>query len=307
MVAAALVAAGAAALASVAANAATGSPVTWWPSWLPSMDHHYLRWLPVSTVTAAGSPLFGWWAQRRYEQGLVELVPAAQRPEPWVEDRPGEVRQIVRAVRRRRRPGTVDITTSVQGAGGFGKTTAAKLVCADRRVLRRFDGRVYSVTLGRDARRDALVKKVNDLVKRIDPARAQAFTDWRQAAEHLAAVLTQGPRRLIVLDDVWFDDQLAAFPVAGRPRLTRRGGWSLAVCTPGFVTGLPGRRAGAARRGARLAVVGPAQVRGRHVGGLASARGGIRGAGVAPPFGAAYQQYHAQVPRWLPHLGKRVR
>jgi NB-ARC domain len=38
----------------------------------------------------------------------------------------------------------------------------------------------------------------------------------RQAAEHLAAVLAEGPRRLVILDDVWFDDQLAAFPVAGR-------------------------------------------------------------------------------------------
>src|SRR6266511_3777216 len=241
MVAAALVAAGAAALASVAANAATGSPVTWWPSWLPSMDHHYLRWLAVSTVTAAGSPLFGWWAQRRYEQGLVELVPAAQRPEPWVEGRPGEVRQIVRAVRRRRGPGMVDITKSVQGAGGFGKTTAAKLVCADRRVLRRFDGRVYWVTLGRDARRDALVKKVNDLVKRIDPARAQAFTDWRQAAEHLAAVLTQGPRRLIVLDDVGFADQGRGTPAPFDPprrlvtgclytRVRNRSAWAPCWC-----------------------------------------------------------------------------
>jgi WD40 repeat protein len=65
-------------------------------------------------------------------------------------------------------------------------------------------------------RRGALIEKVNDLVKRIDAGRAQPFTDVRQAAEHLAAVLAEGPRRLVVLDDVWFDDQLAAFPVAGR-------------------------------------------------------------------------------------------
>src|SRR5262249_25707961 len=42
------------------------------------------------------------------------------------------------------------------------------------------------------------------------------FTDTRQAAEHLAAVLAAGPRRLVVLDDVWSEEQLAAFPVGGR-------------------------------------------------------------------------------------------
>ena len=32
------------------------------------------------------------------------------------------------------RPGTVGITTGLYGAGGFGKTTLARMVCADRRV-----------------------------------------------------------------------------------------------------------------------------------------------------------------------------
>ena len=42
------------------------------------------------------------------------------------------------------------------------------------------------------------------------------FTDARQAADHLVAILVKGPRRLLILDDVWTDEQLAAFPVAGR-------------------------------------------------------------------------------------------
>ncbi|MDG4834203.1 NB-ARC domain-containing protein [Solwaraspora sp. WMMD1047] len=145
----------------------------------------------------------------------MRLVPVAQRPESWVVDRPVEVDQIVAAVRRSG-GGTVGITTAVHGAGGFGKTTVAKLVRADRRVLRRFRGRVYWVTLGRDVRKGALVTKVNDLVRQVSPGSAEPFTDVRQAAEHLAAVLALGPRRLVVLDDVWFEDQLAAFPVAGR-------------------------------------------------------------------------------------------
>jgi ABC-type molybdenum transport system ATPase subunit/photorepair protein PhrA len=39
--------------------------------------------------------------------------------------------------------GTVGITTSLYGAGGFGKTTLAQMVCADRR----FRGRVHWVAV----------------------------------------------------------------------------------------------------------------------------------------------------------------
>jgi WD40 repeat protein len=198
-------------LTGVVVNAATGSPV----NWLPSMNEHPLRWLAATIPVTVVSGLFGLWAQRRYDRTLAEVVPVAQRPESWVVDRPEKVREIARALCRRRSGSTIAVTTAVHGAGGFGKSTVARIVWADKRVLRRFDGRVFWVTLGRDVRRGALVEKINDLVKRIDPTKAQPITDVRQAADHLAAVLAEGPRRLLVLDDVWFEDQLAAFPVAG--------------------------------------------------------------------------------------------
>jgi WD40 repeat protein len=207
---AAVVGAAAAALASVAGNASTGSEV----AWLPSMNRHYLLWLVGSVLAVAAAALFGTWTQRRYDRGLRELVPAVQRLETWMVDRPAEIGVIVRELRRGW--STVGVTTAVYGAGGFGKSTVARMVRADRRVLRRFGGRVYWVTLGRDSRRGALTEKVNDLVRQIDPAQAQPFTDVRQAADHLAKVLAAGPRRLVIVDDVWFEDQLAAFPVAGR-------------------------------------------------------------------------------------------
>ncbi|HTJ34039.1 MAG TPA: NB-ARC domain-containing protein [Dactylosporangium sp.] len=212
LVVSAVIGAAAAALASIAANAATGSEVPWFPS----MQRYALWWLALSACAVAGSAVLAWWVQRRYEQGVLALVPVAQRPESWMVDRPAEVARIVAALRRRRGAATVGITTALHGAGGFGKTTVARLVRSDPRVLRRFAGRVYWVTLGRDVRREALLEKINDLVRQVDPARAYPFADVRQAAEHLAAVLADGPRRLVILDDVWFDDQLAAFPVAGR-------------------------------------------------------------------------------------------
>ena len=165
-------------------------------------------------AAVAVASLLVWAAQRWYERGLSVLVPAVQRPEPWVVDRPAEVDQIVAALRRS--AGTVGVTTAVHGAGGFGKTTVAKMVRANRRVLRRFRGRVYWVTLGRDVGKQALAGLVNGLIGQVEPGREVTSTDARQVAEQLAAVLAAGPRRLLVLDDVWSEEQLAAFPVAGR-------------------------------------------------------------------------------------------
>ena len=204
-------AAAAATVLAVAVNVATGGTARWFPA----VERHPLRWTAGATAAVALAGLLVWAAQRWYDRTLKDLIPARQLPEPWVVDRPAEVNQVVRAVRRSR-GGTVGITTAVQGAGGFGKTTVAKLVRADRRVLRRFRGRVYWVTVGRDAGKETLPGLVNDLIAQLDPERAITFTSSQQASEHLAAVLAKGPRRLLILDDVWTGQQLAAFPAAGR-------------------------------------------------------------------------------------------
>jgi WD40 repeat protein len=180
------------------------------------VERYPLWWTAGATAGVAGAGLLVWWAQRRYDQGLAELIPAVQRPESWVVDRPVQVNQIIAALRSKR-GGTVGVTTAVQGAGGFGKTTIAKMVRADRRVLRRFQGRVYWVTVGRDADARVLAGVVHSLVSRIDPGRPVMFTDARQASEHLAALLAWGAqRRLLILDDVWTDEQLAVFPQVAR-------------------------------------------------------------------------------------------
>ena len=207
---AAALAAAAATVLAVVVNVATGGTA----AWFPAVGRHPLWWTAGATGAVAVAALLVWSSQRWYERGLAALIPAVQRPEPWVVDRPAEVGQIVAALRRR--GGTVGITTAVQGAGGFGKTTVAKIVRADRRVLRRYGRRVYWVTVGRDAGTQALTGLVNGLIAQLDPGRAVTFTDARQAGEYLAALLARGPRRLLVLDDVWSEEQLAAFPAGGR-------------------------------------------------------------------------------------------
>lgn len=206
-----VLAAAAATVLAVVVNVATGGTA----NWFPAAGQHPLWWTVGATAAVAVASLLVWGTQRRYERGLQALAPAVQRPEPWVVDRPGEVDQIVAALQRRA-GGTVGITTAVHGAGGFGKTTVAKLVRADRRVLRRYRGRIYWGTLGRDARKQALTGLVNGLIAQVDPGRAVAFTDARQAGEHLGALLASGPRRLLVLDDVWSEEQVAVFPAGGK-------------------------------------------------------------------------------------------
>ena len=229
---------------AVVVNVATGSQAGWFP-WYPAVEQYPLWWTAGTTAVAAVASALVWGAQRWYDRGLSALVPAVQRPEEWVVDRPGEVGQVVAALRRRG-GGTVGITTAVHGAGGFGKTTVAKMVRADRRVLRRFGGRVYWVTLGRDAGRDGLAGLVNGLVGQVNPGRAVTFTDARQAGDHLAAILARGPRRLLVLDDVWSQEQLAVFPVAGRcSRLvtTRNPSLAAGAVVPVRVDQMSGRQA----------------------------------------------------------------
>ena len=96
-----------------------------------------------------------------------------------------------------------DITTGVHGAGGFGKTVVADLVRANRRVRRRFGGRVYEVTIGRDVRgRAAIAAKVAQATRFITRD-VTAFDDPETAGAHLGRLLEARPRTLLVLDDVW--------------------------------------------------------------------------------------------------------
>ena len=144
----------------------------------------------------------------------VLLPPELQVPK-WVIDRPAEMASVVAAVIGGQE-GVVGITTGLYGAGGFGKTTLAQMVCADRRVRRWFGGRVYLITVGRDVRGAAAVTaKVNDVIKLLSGEDA-TFTDPELAGRRLGSLLDSGPRRLLVLDDVWEAEQLAPFAEGGR-------------------------------------------------------------------------------------------
>ena len=75
---------------------------------------------------------------------------------------------------------------------------------------------MYLVTVGRDVRGAAGISaKVNDVIKLVT-AEAATFTDPQLAGQQLGALLDAGPRRLLVLDDVWEPEQLAPFAEGGK-------------------------------------------------------------------------------------------
>ncbi len=168
------------------------------------------RWAALAGTVAAAAAV---WALTPRPSTVP--LPAKLEVPDWAVDRPAELSVIVKALVGGR-AGTVGITTGLYGAGGFGKTTLAQMVCADRHVRRRFGGRVYLVTVGRDVRgAAAIAAKVNDVIKLVAGQDA-TFTDPQLAGRQLGALLDAGPRRLLVLDDVWVPEQLAPLAEGGK-------------------------------------------------------------------------------------------
>lgn len=153
----------------------------------------------------------------------IQEVPTAGRDDPppppapvvpgWFVDR-SQVQETVMAVCRGGR--AVEITTSLWGAGGFGKTTLATAVCANKRVQRHFRSRVYTLTIGRDVRsRAAIAAKVAEATRFITHD-TDVFEDPELAGAHLGRLLDERPRTLLLLDDVWEEEQLRPFLSGGK-------------------------------------------------------------------------------------------
>ncbi|WP_327397010.1 NB-ARC domain-containing protein [Streptomyces phaeochromogenes] len=197
---------------ALAGNAATAT--SRWPWLLDELRQH--PWWSVGVfgplaVVAGGIAA---WLQLRPPVVLNDPPPPPPVAVPdWFVDR-GQTRTTVSAVCGGGH--AVGITTSLWGAGGFGKTTLATAVCAGRRVRRRFRSRIYPVTIGRDVRgRAAVAAKVVEVTRFITGDTTE-FDDPALAGAHLGRLLDKRPRTLLVLDDVWEAEQLDPFLTGGR-------------------------------------------------------------------------------------------
>ncbi|WDF42463.1 NB-ARC domain-containing protein [Streptomyces sp. T12] len=201
-----------AALAALAGNAASSQER--WPGVLDVLRGHPWPSLLALTFLGVLAAVALFRAQDRPAAGADDPPPPPPAQVPgWVIDRAESDRAVAEVCGTRR--GAVGITTALEGAGGFGKTTLAGVVCAAPRVRRRFRGRVYLITLGREVRgRAAIAAKVAEVTEFIT-GDTRTFTDPQAAGAHLGRLLDQRRRTLLVLDDVWTPEQLAPFLIGG--------------------------------------------------------------------------------------------
>jgi len=127
--------------------------------------------------------------------------------------RPAEFEPLIHLLldreREQRKP--VAITTALRGAGGFGKTTLARAVCHDERILEVFDDGVLWVTLGEKV--DNLVGKVAELTTMLS-GEPTTFTSKEAAGTKLRELLADRDI-LMVIDDVWDAAHLEPFLQGG--------------------------------------------------------------------------------------------
>jgi WD40 repeat protein len=111
--------------------------------------------------------------------------------------------------------GPVGLATSVEGGGGFGKTTLAIQVCHRPEIGDRFPGGVLWATVGQDRRDSQLVDMLDQLCVVLG-GRPAPGSDPVVAGARLGQLLDGRPPTLLVVDDVWRPDQLEPFLVGGR-------------------------------------------------------------------------------------------
>ncbi|MFC8927510.1 NB-ARC domain-containing protein [Streptomyces albidoflavus] len=198
--------------ASLAGNAATEAAR--WPGVLDVLRRH--PWASLAVMLVLTGALLAFDRRREAASARPAAPPSVVPPPPsWLVDRE-ETERAVEAVLAGN-AGTVGLTTGLQGAGGFGKTTLAKAVCADERVRRRFSTVVF-VTLGGDLRGGPrIAAKAAEVVRLVTGEEALFHEDPALAGAQLGRALDGvGGRLLLVLDDVWSEAQLAPFLVGGR-------------------------------------------------------------------------------------------
>ncbi|NYI07570.1 NB-ARC domain-containing protein [Allostreptomyces psammosilenae] len=206
------VAAALAVLLGAAVNAATGAER--WPGPLDVVrERPWWSVAAIGSLTVLGAVAAAWIQERAPADGGDPPPPPPPVVPGWFVDR-AQAREVVAAVCRDGQ--AVGITTSLYGAGGFGKTTLATAVAAHRRVRRHFRSRVYTVTIGRDVRGPAAVAAKVAEATRFITGDTTEFDDPELAGAHLGRLLDQRPRTLLVLDDVWETEQLAPFLHGGR-------------------------------------------------------------------------------------------
>jgi WD40 repeat protein len=125
--------------------------------------------------------------------------------------RPKEFEAMLSALLDANHANPVVITTALQGAGGFGKTTLAIALCHHDDVITAFDDGILWATLGEAPKVQHELTKLYAALTGERPS----FLDIDDAAIHLAERLDQ-KNCLIVIDDVWDANHVVPFLRGGK-------------------------------------------------------------------------------------------
>jgi hypothetical protein len=136
---------------------------------------------------------------------MVEELPA-----DFIE-RPQESEALISKLLDKKREEPVAITAALRGAGGYGKTTLARALCHNERILEAFDDGILWVTLGEHP--SSLLGKVEDLIYMLSHERP-GFAGIDAAIARFSELLTDRDI-LLVIDDVWNDAHLRPFLQGG--------------------------------------------------------------------------------------------
>ncbi len=97
---------------------------------------------------------------------------------------------------------TLAITTALQGAGGFGKTSLAQALCHDSRVREAFPDGILWTVMGEGLNDAGRIRAILEPIRGWSRAEPPAFETAGGAGAHLRELL-RGLRVLVVVDDVW--------------------------------------------------------------------------------------------------------
>jgi WD40 repeat protein len=110
--------------------------------------------------------------------------------------------------------GPAALVTTIEGTGGFGKTSLAVSLCHDPRVAGLFPGGLLWVTVGERSQGPRLAEKVGGLCEVLSGEGIKT-ADPQAAGGRLGELLDARDPILLVIDDVWRPEQLAPFMIGG--------------------------------------------------------------------------------------------
>lgn len=146
-----------------------------------------------------------------YSTGKNNRVPfmAPDLPDQCVE-RPAEFHALLARLLDNSGENALAVTTALHGAGGFGKTTFASMLCHHENIISAFDDGILWVTLGETPNIQGELTKLYAALTGERPP----FIDIDDASIQLATRLDQ-KSCLIVIDDVWDPNHLKPFARGG--------------------------------------------------------------------------------------------